>query len=56
MSDYQLEKAKTCYHCKPLVEDSEKLKAALKLANDMFIANDLVLPHTFEVIDDALNA
>ena len=35
-------------------EANEKLRAALQLAKDMFIANDLRLPHTFEVIDDAL--
>ena len=31
-----------------------KLEAALQLAKDMFVANDLSLPHTFEVIDEAL--
>ena len=30
------------------------LRAALQLAKDMFIANNLSLPHTFEVIDTAL--
>lgn len=55
MSNHQLEKAKSCYHCRPLVEENEKLRAALKLAKDMFIANDLILPKTFEVIDEALN-
>ena len=34
-------------------EANEKLRAALQLAKDMFITNDLSLPHTFEVIDDA---
>ena len=32
-----------------------KLEDALLLAKQMMVANDLVLPHTFEVIDDALN-
>lgn len=36
-------------------EDKEKMKAALRLAKDMFIANDLSLPRTFEIIDDAIN-
>lgn len=31
-----------------------QLRAALQLAKDMFIANNLSLPHTFEVIDRAL--
>ena len=31
-----------------------ELEAAVKLAKDMFIANDLELPHTFEVLDEAL--
>lgn len=31
-----------------------ELKAALQLAKDMMIANDLSLPRTFEVIDEAL--
>ena len=33
---------------------NEKLRVALQLAKDMFIANDMSLPHTFEVIDEAL--
>lgn len=33
----------------------EKLKKALLLAKEMMIANDLSLPKTFEVIDEALN-
>lgn len=32
----------------------DKLLAALILAKDMFIANDFILPHTFEVIDEAI--
>lgn len=32
----------------------QELLAALQLAKDMFVANDLILPHTFEVIDEAL--
>ena len=36
------------------IEEIEKLRAALQLARDMMIANDLYLPHTMEVIDDAL--
>lgn len=32
----------------------DQLRAALQLAKDMFIANNLSLPHTFEVIDAAL--
>lgn len=32
----------------------EKLRAALQLAKDMLIANELYLPKTFEVIDEAL--
>lgn len=31
-----------------------QLLAALRLAKDMFIANDLSLPRTFEVIDEAI--
>lgn len=54
MSNRQLENAKTCYHCRPLVEENEKLRAALRLAKDMFIANGLILPKTFEVIDEVL--
>lgn len=34
---------------------NEKLRPALILAKDMMIANDLILPKTFEVIDEALN-
>lgn len=30
------------------------LEAALNLAKDMFIAKDILLPKTFEVIDEAL--
>ena len=33
-----------------------QLLAALRLAKDMFIANDLSLPRTFEVIDEAIDA
>lgn len=33
-----------------------QLRLALQLAKDMFVANDLVLPHTMEVIDRALSA
>lgn len=32
------------------------LRSALQLARDMFVANDMDLPHTFEVIDEALAA
>lgn len=31
-----------------------QLEMALKLAKEMMVANDLILSHTFEVIDDAL--
>lgn len=34
--------------------DVTQLVEALRLAKEMFIANDLILPHTFEVIDEAL--
>lgn len=37
MSEYLLEKAKTCYHCKPLVDENEILSrklAELKAEND----------------------
>ena len=32
-----------------------KLVHALRLAKDMFVANDCVLPHTFEVMNTALD-
>lgn len=32
----------------------QELLAALQLAKDMFVANDLILPHTFEVMDEAI--
>lgn len=35
---------------------SDALAEALRLAKEMFIANDLDLPKTFEVINDALAA
>lgn len=31
-----------------------KLEAALELAKEMMVLNELDLPHTFECIDDAL--
>jgi len=34
----------------------DKIRKALELAKEMMIANDLILPKTFEVIDEALNA
>jgi hypothetical protein len=37
-----------------LVAVSENLRRALQLAKDMMIANDLYLPRTFEVIDEAI--
>lgn len=37
-----------------LKEEIERLRAALQLAKDMFVANDLILPKTFEVMDEAL--
>lgn len=40
----------------PAGGDVVKLRAALQLAKDMFIANNLSLPHTFEVIDSALSS
>ena len=33
---------------------NEALKQALMLAREMFASNNLILPHTFEVIDEAL--
>lgn len=33
----------------------EKLRKALLLAKEMMIANDLILPKTFEIIDEAMN-
>ena len=35
--------------------DLAEALCALHLAKDMFIANDLILPRTFEVIDEVLN-
>lgn len=32
-----------------------KLEEALKLAREMMVCNDMILPHTFEIIDEALN-
>ena len=37
-----------------VTDQRDKLKVALQLAKDMFIANNIILPHTFEVIDEAL--
>jgi hypothetical protein len=37
-----------------LVAVSENLGRALQLAKDMMIINDLYLPKTFEVIDEAI--
>lgn len=37
-----------------VTEQRDKLKVALQLAKDMFIANNIILPHTFEVINEAL--
>lgn len=37
-----------------LLERVKVLEAALKLARDMFTANDVHVPHTIEVIDEAL--
>lgn len=39
---------------KRLHQQRDELQAALQLARNMFVANDLILPHTFEVIDEAL--
>ena len=36
-------------------KDLAEALSALHLAKDMFIANDLILPMTFEVIDEVLN-
>lgn len=36
-------------------ERCNDLTIALRLAKDMFVANDISLPHTMEVIDDALS-
>lgn len=48
------------YVSPPPAENAEatiqQLLAALKLAKDMFIANDISLPRTFEVIDEAIAA
>lgn len=35
---------------------NRQLLSALRLAKDMFIANDLPLPHTFEIMDEAVAA
>lgn len=47
-----------CIHCSEIIfsvsGDVAKLYLALRLAKDMFIANDMSLPHTMEVIDEAL--
>ena len=45
---YWREKAESLRH------QNDELLLALRLAKDMFVANDLILPHTFEVIDDAI--
>jgi hypothetical protein len=37
MSNYKMDKAKSCYYCQPLVERNEKLEAFL-----MWIARDYV--------------
>ena len=36
-------------------KDLAEALSALHLAKDMFIANDLILPRTFEVIDEVIN-
>jgi hypothetical protein len=38
-----------------LKAENEELKAALKLARYMFVANKLLLPNTFEAIDKAMS-
>jgi len=40
--------------CLGMATENDKLRKALELAKEMFICNDMALPHTFEVIDDAL--
>lgn len=37
-----------------LLAQRDKLRAALQLAKDMFVINDISLPNTMEVIDEAL--
>ena len=36
-------------------KDLDQVFPDLHLAKDMFISNDLILPRTFEVIDEVLN-
>lgn len=40
--------------CLGMAAENDRLRAALRLARDMFIANDMDLPHTQAVISAAL--
>ena len=51
---YERWAGKASHELRALEARVRELRAAVKLAKDMFIANDLDLPHTFEVLDEAL--
>lgn len=53
VASYNLRRAE-CRANAHLIAAAPELLAALILAKDMMIANDLSLPYTFEVIDDAI--